>query len=392
LRTLAVAAAVVVIVVGGFHSISRLFEDGSGSSTRIDVPSGSPPSQNEPPHTQSAPPQAQPEGPARKEPPHVDAEPQPPANAANLLPPVPLPGGEASQRPAELAPEAGSISSPAQAPGRREGRMENRAPETAPPAAGAPMDITGSLPNAPPATSAPALHGAAAAPAIADRLPAAIGGSTLRLAAIAGDPLAAYEVGVRFSEGRGVPASNEEAAHRFEIAAKKGIVPAQFRLGTLYEKGLGVKKDLIAARDLYHAAAEKGHGKAMHNLAVIYAEGPDGKPDYATAAQWFRKESCDPLCARRGRRAEFGRILQVVLPCREGGRPGCRAKARRNRFAHRPGGACRGPRRCGELDGNSATRRRDHRKRRLGPAAELAAHCKAQTPVRESDPSRRLEG
>ena len=289
LRTLAVAAAVVVIVVGGFHIISRLFEDGSGSSTRIDMPSGAPSSQTEPPHTQSAPPQAQPEGPARKEPPHVDAEPQPPANAANLLAPVPLPGGEASPKPAEPPPEAGSISSPAQAPGRREGRTESRAPETAPPAASAPMDITGSLPIGPPATGAPAPHGAPAAPAIADRLPAAIGSSTLRLAAIAGDPLAAYEVGVRFSEGRGVPASNEEAAHWFEIAAKNGIAPAQFRLGTLYEKGLGVKKDLIAARDLYRAAAEKGHGKAMHNLAVIYAEGPDGKPDYATAAQWFRK-------------------------------------------------------------------------------------------------------
>jgi localization factor PodJL len=289
LRTLAVAAAVVVIVVGGFHIISRLFEDGSGSSTRIDIPSGKPSSQTEPPHTQSAPPQAQPEDPAGKEPPHVQAEPQLPANAANLLAPVPLPGGEASQKPAEPAPGAGSIPSPAQAPGRREGRTENRAPETAPAVAGAPMDITGSLLNASPATTAPTLPGAAAAPAIAERLPAAIGSSTLRLAAMAGDPLAAYEVGVRFSEGRGVPASNEEAAHWFEIAAKNGIVPAQFRLGTLYEKGLGVKKDLIAARDLYRAAAEKGHGKAMHNLAVIYAEGPDGKPDYATAAQWFRK-------------------------------------------------------------------------------------------------------
>ena len=287
LRTLAVAAAVVVIVVGGFHIISRLFEDGSGSSTRIDMPSGAPPSQTEPPRTQSAPPQAQPDAPARKEPPHVEADPQPPLNAANLLAPIPLP--EPSQKSVEPAAGAGAISSFAQAPGHRDGKAENHAPETAPPAAGAPMDITGSLPNAPPAASAPAPHAAPGSPAAAERLPAAIGGSTLRLAAIAGDPLAAYEIGVRFSEGRGVPASNEEAARWFEVAAKKGIVPAQFRLGTLYEKGLGVKKDLIAARDLYRAAAEKGHGKAMHNLAVIYAEGPEGKPDYVMAAQWFRK-------------------------------------------------------------------------------------------------------
>jgi localization factor PodJL len=288
LRTLAVAAAVVVIVVGGFHIISRLFEDGSGSSTRIEMPSGAPPAQNEPPRTQGTPPQPQPESPARKEPPHVEAAP-PSVNAANQLALVPLPGDETSQKPLEAIASAGSMPSSAQAPGPRGGKAESRALEAAPRAPGAPMDITGLLPNGPPAASAPAPHAAPAAPVMADRLPAAIGGPTLRLAAVAGDPLAAYEVGVRFSEGRGVPASNEEAAHWFDIAAKKGIVPAQFRLGTLYEKGLGVKKDLIAARDLYLAAAERGHGKAMHNLAVIYAEGPEGKPDYVTAAQWFRK-------------------------------------------------------------------------------------------------------
>jgi localization factor PodJL len=296
IRTLAVAAAVVVIVVGGFHIISRLFDDGSGSSVpaRVEpaLPSGAPSLESEPPRTQSTPPQQmQPETPpARKEPPHVEADPAPAANAMNLPAPVPLPRDAPS--PKSVEPAAGatatpSITLPAQAPGRREGKAENHAPETAPP--GAPLDITGSLPNAPAATRPQAPQAAAGAPAIADRLPAAIGGQTLRLAAVAGDPLAAYEIGVRFSEGRGVPASNEDAARWFEIAANKGIVPAQFRLGTLYEKGLGVKKDLIAARDLYRAAAERGHGKAMHNLAVIYAEGPEGKPDYTMAAEWFRK-------------------------------------------------------------------------------------------------------
>ena len=285
LRTLAVAAAVVVIVVGGFHIISRLFDDASGSATRIDAPPASSPSQTEPPRTQSAP---QPEAPARKEPPHVQADPVPP-DTANLMSPLPLSGEESAKTSADAGETTGSLSAPAQTPGRRDGKADNHAPGAVLPAPGMPMDITGSLPSAPPSARPPAPQAAPAGAAVADRLPAAIGGPTLRLAAIAGDPLAAYEVGVRFSEGKGVPASNEEAAHWFEIAAKKGIVPAQFRLGTLYEKGLGVKKDLIAARDLYRAAADRGHAKAMHNLAVIYAEGPDGKPDYTSAAQWFRK-------------------------------------------------------------------------------------------------------
>ncbi len=124
---------------------------------------------------------------------------------------------------------------------------------------------------------------------MADKLPVAVGSSALRTAALAGDPIAAYEVAVRLAEGRVVPEDDEAAAHWFERAAKKGLAPAQFRLGSLYEKGIGVKRNLTTARDLYRAAADKGHGKAMHNLAVLYAEGIGGAADYRTAAQWFRK-------------------------------------------------------------------------------------------------------
>jgi localization factor PodJL len=121
------------------------------------------------------------------------------------------------------------------------------------------------------------------------QLPIAIGGSRLRSAAIAGDAAAAYEVAVRFAEGRGVVADMEEAARWYERAASKGLTPAQFRYARLLEKGLGVKKDLLQARRLYLAAAAKGNSKAMHNLAVLYAEGIDGKPEYGIAVQWFRK-------------------------------------------------------------------------------------------------------
>jgi localization factor PodJL len=144
-------------------------------------------------------------------------------------------------------------------------------------------DVTGSIPR-------PVRPAAPAPPAISENpLPVTIGSPLLRNAAAAGDPAAAYEVAVRFSEGRGVPASAEEGARWFERAASKGLTPAQFRYASILEKGLGVKKDLVQARKLYLAAAAKGNGKAMHNLAVLYAEGIEGKPDYGTAAQWFRK-------------------------------------------------------------------------------------------------------
>ena len=152
-------------------------------------------------------------------------------------------------------------------------------------AGGTKTDITGSIPRSvgqPPPAGQPALLEG-------EQLPIAIGGPRLRQAALAGDGAAAYEVAVRFADGRGVPANLQEAARWFERAASSGLAPAEFRYASMLEKGQGVKKDLAAARRLYFAAAAKGNAKAMHNLAVLYAEGIDGKPDYETAVKWFRK-------------------------------------------------------------------------------------------------------
>jgi localization factor PodJL len=144
-------------------------------------------------------------------------------------------------------------------------------------------DVTGSVAPAPPKLAPTPQHSGT------DRLPTNIGNPRLRNAALAGDAGAAYEVAMRFVEGRGVAANLEEGARWFERAASKGLTPAQFRYASMLEKGQGVRKDLAAAQKLYIAAASKGHAKAMHNLAVLYAEGAEGKPDYASAAQWFRK-------------------------------------------------------------------------------------------------------
>jgi localization factor PodJL len=316
LRTFAVAAAVVVILVGGLRIASRMFLDGGSSappqaSTQPSrLQGGSPKVVSEPARPKiEAPAQIEPPG-APAEPPRPQSEPPPPA-AAPLASPAPLPkvisvppGTDSTKSPGATAPIAPSPPANGVAPGQQSqwappqavplamtvspSPDSDKAPaeQGAPaPAIAPPIDITGSLP------SASAQHSAAAGSgqAIDEKLPIAIGSPALRAAAVAGDPTAAYEVAVRFAEGRAVAQNNKEAARWFEVAAKKGLAPAQFRLGTLYEKGLGVKKDLVMARDFYRAAAEKGHGKAMHNLAVLYAEGVDGKADYRTAAQWFRK-------------------------------------------------------------------------------------------------------
>ncbi len=148
-------------------------------------------------------------------------------------------------------------------------------------------DITGTVPGA--------LGGSNARKAIAvpvppsEKLPDAIGGPLLRAAALKGDPVAAYEIGLRFAEGKGVAANLDEAAKWYDRSARAGVIPAVFRLGTFYEKGLGVKKDIDIARRYYLQAAERGNAKAMHNLAVLDADGGGAGANYRSAAQWFRK-------------------------------------------------------------------------------------------------------
>ena len=166
----------------------------------------------------------------------------------------------------------------------------------------------------------------------------------------AGDPSAAFEVGARYAEGRGVPVNLEAAAAWFARAAERGLPLAQFRLGSMYEKGQGVKKDLPEARRLYLSAAEKGNAHAMHNIAVLYAEGIDGKPDFTTAAVWFKKaarygicrqpvQSGGPVCPRDRRRGGSRRVVQMV----HAGGPARRRRrgqeARRDRDPARPAGA-----------------------------------------------------
>ncbi|WP_077962467.1 peptidoglycan-binding protein [Ensifer adhaerens] len=157
------------------------------------------------------------------------------------------------------------------------------------PAAATPV-ANASLASAPAAGAAmtPSTTAAAAVPADIV-LPEGFGPVALVTAAKGGDPLAFYEIAVRFTEGRGVQENMAEAAKWYQRAADAGVVPAQYRLATLYEKGTGVTRDAAKAKALYLASAGQGNASAMHNLAVMLASGRDGAPDFNEATKWFAK-------------------------------------------------------------------------------------------------------
>ncbi|HLL26070.1 MAG TPA: hypothetical protein VKT73_00255 [Xanthobacteraceae bacterium] len=205
-------------------------------------------------------------------------EPEPKAEPAPRTEPAPVDKQSAlpaTQEPAIVsAPPSGVI-------GRAPAASLLAKPETEP-------EATGSIKTAKPAKTANAPESKETPPRAPAELPATIGTPALRAAAIAADPVAAYEIGNRWFEGRGVQTNTAEARRWFEIALSRGSAPAAYRLGNIYEKGYGTAKNSAEARRYYTIAAEAGHAKAMHNLAVLYSEGVDGKPDYKTAARWFR--------------------------------------------------------------------------------------------------------
>jgi localization factor PodJL len=265
LRKLFVAGGAVVVAALLVHVVLHMFQDNSSGSAISPPPL--------PEHSFDA----GPEKDSAVTPPPAMPVPGPATDApANAMP------NAAPGQPLSITPTPQPDQNPSSAP-QRQSALSN--------------DFTGSLPSRLPPQAQPSAPFQAApipvpvppAAVDADKLPATIGGPTLRAAAAAGDSAAEYEVASRFAEGRGVTVSNEQAVHWLQRAADQGLAPAQFRLGGLYEKGVGVKKDLTKARDFYAAAADRGNGKAMHNLAVLYAEGINGPADYKTAAQWFRK-------------------------------------------------------------------------------------------------------
>ncbi len=129
------------------------------------------------------------------------------------------------------------------------------------------------------------------APVAAYDVPRTAGSDALVAAASAGEPKALFEVGMRYSNGRGVTRDMVKAGTWFKAAADQGFAPAQYSYGSLLEKGIGVERDVAAAAGWYEQAAAQGNARAMHNLAVINAMGnpPEVQPDMDRAVEWFKQ-------------------------------------------------------------------------------------------------------
>ena len=113
----------------------------------------------------------------------------------------------------------------------------------------------------------------------------------------AGDPEAAFRLGLLSDLGKGVPEDAEAAFRWFLRAADAGYAAAEFNVAVMKDSGRGTPHDMAGAAEWYARAAARGNHRAQYNLALLYSDG-DGVPrNQAVARAWLRLAAASGLPA-----------------------------------------------------------------------------------------------
>jgi hypothetical protein len=132
--------------------------------------------------------------------------------------------------------------------------------------------------------------------------------ATWQTAAEAGDRVAAYRLGIEYLDGKPnvVARDYAEGAKWIRMAAMANEPRAQFELGSLYEFGNGVRASVAEAAQWYLRAAERNHPQGQYNIATMLETGEGIAQDRIEALKFYT------LAANQGFRGipmdEQGRI------------------------------------------------------------------------------------
>jgi uncharacterized protein len=103
----------------------------------------------------------------------------------------------------------------------------------------------------------------------------------------AGNPDAQNQLGVFYSEGRGVPQNYLEAKDWFKKAADQGHADAQVNLGTLYSLGQGATFSDQMALFWFQKAAEQRNALAFAKLGMMHERGRGVPQSLVDAHMWY---------------------------------------------------------------------------------------------------------
>jgi hypothetical protein len=105
-----------------------------------------------------------------------------------------------------------------------------------------------------------------------------------------GHEKAQYSLGKLLEIGEGqVQQDLTEATKWYQRAADQGVSAAQNNLGLMYSQGRGVPRDVARAVQLWLAAAENDHAIAQFNLGLAYFRGEGVAKNQSQATGWFRR-------------------------------------------------------------------------------------------------------
>lgn len=129
-------------------------------------------------------------------------------------------------------------------------------------------------------------------------------------AALAGNPVALYYLGVMHIRGLGVPRNEKKGLEMVQRSAAADETRAITFLGASHFAGDVLPKDYARALELFRRAAERGDASAQHWLGIFYQGGlADLNKDDAVAFQWFDKaarQDFAPAIYQVGRAIERG--------------------------------------------------------------------------------------
>ena len=102
-----------------------------------------------------------------------------------------------------------------------------------------------------------------------------------------GDVNAQNELGLLYSEGRGLPQNYLEAKDWFKKAADQGHADAQVNLGTLYSLGRGAPFSDYMALFWFQKAAEQRNALAFAKLGMMHERGRAVSQSLIEAHKWY---------------------------------------------------------------------------------------------------------
>lgn len=127
--------------------------------------------------------------------------------------------------------------------------------------------------------------------------------------AVAGEPEAAFRLGLMYDLGLGQAADAVKAFRWYLEAAYQGHVAAQFNVGVMLDAGTGADSSPAAAATWYARSAAKGLARAQYNLGLLYAEGKGLPRNLGLARAWMSRAT-ETLPAARARLTEL-RELEI---------------------------------------------------------------------------------